>query len=101
MIIEKLLIFFLLGKHWHTMRKLLTPSFHFRVLEKFIHVINEQTAILMNIINEKVKVKEGKEFDMAPLIMHATLDIICGTKNTSLPLEICMLHKLLRLNTRY
>jgi cytochrome P450 len=70
------------------MRKLLTPSFHFRVLEKFIHVSNDQTAILMNIVNEKVK--EGKAFDMAPLILHATLDIICGTIKK--PLEMCTLH---------
>jgi len=64
------------GEHWKTHRKLLTPTFHFRILEDFLHVVNDQT----NILCTKLKTLAGEEHvNVYPLITHCTLDIICET----------------------
>ena len=54
---------------------MLTPTFHFQILEDFIQVFNEQSKICVEILQKKV----GKgSFDIFPYITHCTLDIICG-----------------------
>jgi cytochrome P450 family 4 len=68
------------GSKWHKRRKMLTPTFHFKILEEFIHVFNEQSAVLVEKLNEKV----GHEFDIFPFITRCTLDVICGKYSLSL-----------------
>ena len=52
------------GDKWRARRKLLTPSFHFRILEDFISVFNEQAEILVT----KLRKFEGKGYiDVYPL----------------------------------
>uniref|UniRef100_A0A4D5R9T3 Cytochrome P450 4c3 n=1 Tax=Scolopendra viridis TaxID=118503 RepID=A0A4D5R9T3_SCOVI len=64
------------GTKWHSRRKLLTPSFHFRNLDENIDVINEQSKILVEQLSEKI----GKEaFPVYPYISRCTLDVICET----------------------
>lgn len=59
-------------------RKLLTPSFHFSILDHFLTIMNEHANILINIINERIK--QGNEYlDVVPLITNATLDVIAET----------------------
>ena len=57
---------------------MLTPTFHFKILEDFVHVFNEQGAVLV----EKLKETTGKQIDIFPFITSCTLDVICG-KNWS------------------
>jgi len=57
-------------------RKLLQPSFKFSMIEKFVSVMNEQSQIFINILDQKGA--NGGVFDIAPLINHCTLDIIIG-----------------------
>ena len=33
------------GQRWRTQRKLLTPSFHFRILKDFLEVMNDQVDV--------------------------------------------------------
>uniref|UniRef100_T1JES0 Cytochrome P450 n=1 Tax=Strigamia maritima TaxID=126957 RepID=T1JES0_STRMM len=62
------------GAKWRSRRKLLTPSFHFRILEDFISVFNEQAEVLVN----KLRIEAKKpSFDIFPLMTLCTLDIIC------------------------
>lgn len=63
-------------KKWQKRRKTLTPAFHFSILEDFVQVMNQQAAILTNILKMKVN-KEG--FDVCPYISLYTLDVICET----------------------
>ncbi|XP_046655326.1 cytochrome P450 4C1-like isoform X2 [Daphnia pulicaria] len=63
------------GSKWHKRRKMLTPTFHFKILEEFIHVFNEQSAVLVEKLGEKV----GQDFDIFPFITRCTLDVICET----------------------
>lgn len=58
---------------WRTRRKLLTPAFHFRILEDFQDIFNEQSNIL---IDKLKKIEENEIFDMAEIISLCTLDII-------------------------
>lgn len=66
------------GSKWQRRRKLLTPTFHFKILEDFIHVFNEQSQVLIGKLNEKIS-KTGNELDVFPFITLCALDIICGT----------------------
>ncbi len=55
---------------------MLTPTFHFRILNDFIDVFNEQTSILVDKLEEHAD--DGKAFNIFPLITLCVLDIICG-----------------------
>jgi cytochrome P450 family 4 subfamily V len=64
------------GSKWHSRRKMLTPTFHFRILSDFLQVFNEQAFIMVEHLEKKV----GKgEFDTFPYITLCALDIICET----------------------
>ncbi len=63
------------GKKWHSRRKLLTPTFHFRILEQFVDVFNEKGTIL----EAKLESLIGKgAVDVRPYISRHALDVICG-----------------------
>eukprot|EP00090_Calanus_glacialis_P028920 TRINITY_DN46369_c0_g1_i1.p1 TRINITY_DN46369_c0_g1~~TRINITY_DN46369_c0_g1_i1.p1 ORF type:complete len:512 (-),score=129.35 TRINITY_DN46369_c0_g1_i1:4-1539(-) len=64
------------GTKWHTRRKMLTPAFHFRILEDFLDVMNQQTELLCDILDPLCG---GPAFDVFPLVTHCALDIICET----------------------
>ena len=56
---------------------MLTPTFHFKILEDFLHVFNEQSAVLVGKLHEKV----GQQIDIFPFITLCTLDVICGKRS--------------------
>lgn len=64
------------GSRWHTHRKIITPTFHFSILENFSDVFGEKSAILVKRL-EKFS-DTGKAFNIYPFITKAALDIICG-----------------------
>jgi len=53
---------------------MLTPAFHFRILEDFLEVMNQQTERLCEIIDPLCG---GPAVDIFPLVTHCALDIIC------------------------
>ena len=65
-----------IGNKWHERRKLLTPAFHFKILDHFIELFNEQSSTLVEILNEKAMRKET--FNIYPYVTRCALDIICG-----------------------
>ena len=52
---------------------MLTPAFHFRILEDFLVVMNKHSSILCNIL-EPLTNEKG-----FPFVTHCALDIICKT----------------------
>ncbi|PSN42807.1 Cytochrome P450 4c3 [Blattella germanica] len=65
------------GSKWHLRRKILTPAFHFKILEDFIDVFIEQSIILADKLSQELKNADG--FNIFPYITLCTLDIVCET----------------------
>lgn len=79
-------------------RKVLTPAFHFKVLDQFIEVFDRNSNILVEILG---KCQETDAVDIYPLITMAALDIICGKWvefSLSLRLKFIYSHQLFRRN---
>ncbi|GFY38437.1 cytochrome P450 4C1, partial [Trichonephila inaurata madagascariensis] len=64
------------GTKWRNRRKLLTPAFHFSILDEFIHVFQEQSNVLVSKLQSLVR---EPWIDIVPLMTACTLDIICQT----------------------
>ncbi|KAG8226956.1 hypothetical protein J437_LFUL009507 [Ladona fulva] len=63
------------GEKWFSHRKLLTPTFHFKILEEFVPMFAERSAALAErLYGDAVS---GKAIDIVPVISQCTLDIIC------------------------
>ncbi|KAJ9590112.1 hypothetical protein L9F63_016766, partial [Diploptera punctata] len=64
------------GYKWHHHRKMLTPSFHFKMLDNFMDIFVNKSKIFVNILKKHV----GEEsFDVYPCVTRCALDIICET----------------------
>lgn len=60
---------------------MLTPAFHFNILEAFLPAMNEQSNNMVNLIRQQVKLdtpEKGVVLDVVPYITYAALDVICG-----------------------
>ncbi|KAK9744573.1 Cytochrome P450 [Popillia japonica] len=64
------------GPRWFQHRKLITPTFHFKILEHFMDIFVNKCETLISILDNKAN---GKSFDIYPDITHCALDIICET----------------------
>lgn len=63
------------GSKWHSRRKILTPAFHFRILEQFIDIFDKQSKIFA----EKLRVHDkGEAFNVVPVVTLMALDIVSG-----------------------
>ncbi|KAK4871605.1 hypothetical protein RN001_015729 [Aquatica leii] len=61
---------------WHYRRKLLTPAFHFNILQEFFKVFDEHSQLLV----EKLEEECDKPYvDIFSLVSNFTLHIICET----------------------
>lgn len=74
-----------LGNKWMSRRKVLTPAFHFKVLDQFIEVFDRNSNILVEILG---KCQETDAVDIYPHITMAALDIICGEGCDGISLSI-------------
>lgn len=63
------------GEKWHKHRKIITPTFHFSILETFLDVFSDKSKILIDRLNEHCGT--GIPFDIYTYITKAALDIIC------------------------
>eukprot|EP00112_Aurelia_sp_Birch-Aquarium-sp1_P013574 Seg2883.1 transcript_id=Seg2883.1/GoldUCD/mRNA.D3Y31 product="Cytochrome P450 4V2" protein_id=Seg2883.1/GoldUCD/D3Y31 len=65
------------GSKWKTRRRLLTPAFHYGILEDFAEVFQEQSAIFVEQLKPLAINKE--KFNICTYATNCTLDIICET----------------------
>lgn len=63
------------GERWFKLRKLVTPSFHFQILEDFVKVFDEQAKILV----EKLSEAQGDVIDTPSYLARFAMDVICET----------------------
>jgi cytochrome P450 len=68
------------GDKWHTRRKMLTPAFDWNIINQFVAVFNEQSRILVHVLNSHCNTDADgtKTVDIFPIVTHATLDVICA-----------------------
>lgn len=64
-----------LGKKWHDRRKIITPAFHFSILERFTEVFDRLGNTVVNKIEE---FKPGEEIEIYQIAMRYALDVMCG-----------------------
>ncbi|XP_060554659.1 cytochrome P450 4A7-like [Ruditapes philippinarum] len=60
------------GKKWERNRKLLTPAFHFNILNGYVNVMNNVADILMKTFTDAAK--NGEPVDVFPNVCRASLD---------------------------
>lgn len=63
------------GEKWHTRRKILTPAFHFNILQQFVKIFIRKTKDLLNTLEERC---DEPFVDVMPLITDFALHSICG-----------------------
>jgi cytochrome P450 len=64
------------GDNWRSRRKLLTPAFHFKIIDEFIPIINRHSFTFVDRLKQTV----GSTIDdICPYVTTCTLDIICET----------------------
>ncbi|XP_053660636.1 cytochrome P450 4d2-like [Anopheles marshallii] len=64
------------GQKWFNKRKILTPAFHFKILDQFIEVFHKQSCILADRLRPEAN---GSLVNIYPYVTLAALDIICET----------------------
>lgn len=64
------------GQKWFNKRKILTPAFHFKILEQFVEVFDKQGTVLVQRLREQAT---RKLVNIYPFVTLAALDIICET----------------------
>lgn len=63
------------GDRWHKLRKLLTPAFHFQILERFMQIFEEQSDVL---VKKMHTISDGVVEDAFDLFHSFALDVISG-----------------------
>ncbi|CAJ0928104.1 unnamed protein product, partial [Mesorhabditis belari] len=61
------------GTKWKTRRRLLTPTFHFKMLDGYVAIFDRESRRLCKYL-EKF---DGKEVDLFPIVKNCALDVIC------------------------
>lgn len=66
------------GKKWQQRRKILTPAFHFNILQQFTTIFNEESLTMIGKL--KHEIGQGRNvIDVAEVSCRFTLNIICET----------------------
>lgn len=63
------------GSKWFKRRKIITPTFHFKILEQFTEVFDKQGDIMVKKLRE---FKSSDDIDIYPLTTLYALDVISG-----------------------
>uniref|UniRef100_A0A182MM45 Cytochrome P450 n=1 Tax=Anopheles culicifacies TaxID=139723 RepID=A0A182MM45_9DIPT len=65
------------GRKWHTHRKVITPTFHFKILEQFVEIFDQQSNTFVQVLGAHAK--SGNTFDIFRPVTLCALDVICET----------------------
>jgi len=67
-----------LDQKWHSRRKLLTNTFHFKILDTYIPAINKHSrSLVRNLMEASANGKAIEDVDSH--VTLCALDIVCGT----------------------
>ncbi|TMW39739.1 hypothetical protein DOY81_015182, partial [Sarcophaga bullata] len=76
------------GRKWHARRKILTPTYHFKILEEFVEVFDKESDVLVRKLASKADGKTA--FDVFPIICLTALDIISETAMGISKFSLCL-----------
>jgi len=65
------------GNHWRQRRKLLTPSFHFKILTEFLPIVEKHSKIFISSLRRSAN--QETAFDAFKLMKLYSIGIICET----------------------
>ncbi|VDM49582.1 unnamed protein product [Toxocara canis] len=65
------------GETWFKFRRILTPAFHFNILNKYVEVFNEQSKVFLEKLERHCGT--GETFDILPYLRLYGLDVIAET----------------------
>lgn len=63
------------GEKWFKRRKIITPAFHFKILEQFLEIFDAQSSSLVRILND---LKDKDNVVLHEYVGMCALDILCG-----------------------
>lgn len=63
--------------HWHTHRKIITPAFHFKILEQFIEIFDRQCQTMIDKLQSNKC--DGNVINIVEYLKPMALDIITET----------------------
>ncbi|CAG9805216.1 unnamed protein product [Chironomus riparius] len=63
------------GRKWFARRKVITPAFHFKILDQFVDIFDKHTDIFIDVL----KKSNGKPIDVFQPVTLCALDNICET----------------------
>ena len=69
-------LLFSTNQKWFNRRRVITPTFHFKILEQFFEVFVKHNQILLGKIGQKA---DGKIFDIFPLVTASVMNALCET----------------------
>lgn len=64
------------GLKWNSRRKILTPAFHFNILEQFCEIFDKEASIL---VKKLAALENQKSLKIDDYVSLMTLDIVCET----------------------
>lgn len=67
------------GEKWKKQRKILTPAFHFKILESFLPIMESNGNVLITKLDEVLSNKKRLVEDLSELMLSCTLGVICET----------------------
>ncbi|KAH8396252.1 hypothetical protein KR222_006522, partial [Zaprionus bogoriensis] len=65
------------GRKWHKRRKIITPAFHFRILEQYVEIFERQTRQLVKQLSAACG--SGNAIELGHATHLCALDVICET----------------------
>lgn len=68
------------NQKWFNRRRIITPTFHFKILEQFFEIFVKHNKMLLEKIGEKAN---GKPFDIFPLATNSVMNSLCGKQRIS------------------
>lgn len=70
------------NQKWFNRRRVITPTFHFKILEQFFEVFIKHNKILLKKIESKA---DGKIFDIFPFVTASVMNALCGKFSKKIP----------------